>query len=46
MLLFTAYTFIHQQGKKATESNQVSMCTTMARLKNLETNLGNQNSFT
>jgi hypothetical protein len=31
--------FIHQQGEKATESNQVSMCATMMRIKNHETNL-------
>jgi hypothetical protein len=31
--------FIHQQGKKETESNQVSMCATMTRIKNHETNL-------
>jgi hypothetical protein len=31
--------FIHQQWKKETESNQVSMCATMTRIKNHETNL-------
>jgi hypothetical protein len=48
MLLSTSYTFIHQQGKtKATESNQACVCAARQdALKNLDTNLGKENTFT